>query len=202
MEYISFFDGKRWHEFSDDMIALTIFRIGYYASPQGNVRNELDDALTELYGYNAIHDRVNNCKKALMKIKERGKAAFIEDLYDIDIFVPYKSKLPMANLQENLKHGMGNAKNALNVNNNMYASMVVLREFMYGLYYFSLPEDAENFIAITLEKASGKDWKDAADILVKAIEDIVEGNISAVKEAHVNTPAPEKKRGLFASIFG
>lgn len=196
LEYISYFDGKRWYDFSFDIVATTIFKIEYYACPQGNTRNELEDAVIYLLNnQNSLHDRISNGKKALLKIKERGKEVFIADLYQTEVFIPYKHRLPLSNLQEQFQSPLDQSSSHLSNGNYVAASLNVLYNFLYEMYYYSLPNDVYNLMVNALLKSSGKSWNESASILLEAMKDIVTNNIQSGM-------SKKPKKGFFASLFG
>lgn len=194
LEYLNYFDSKRWYEFSYDIIAVTLFKIDYYAVPQGHIRNEIENAINGLFGHGSLHERLSSAKKTLLSIKERGKEAFIEDLYEAEIFVPYKSSLELANVQEKWNNTFQSASKDLTSGNHQSAALLLLYNFFYTLYYYSLPADLHTFMINTLESASGKAWDESAQILFNATKDIVNGTM---------TPANvTKKKSFLSSLFG
>ncbi len=212
MEYATYFESKRWYEFSSEIVALALLKIEHYASPQGTIKNELEDAVDYLYGHGSTQDKINSCKKVLQKIKENGKEAFIADLYKAEIFVPFKSTSTLADRQKTWEGRVQTATEELNATNYMGATLTVLTTLYYSSFYVNIPIDLNSFINSMLEKASDKEWKEAAQILVDGMKSIMAGNLqSQVAEAvpqAAAAPAPTPSLtstlvgGFFSKLFG
>ncbi|MGB4773626.1 MAG: hypothetical protein WBP45_00505 [Daejeonella sp.] len=201
MEYVSYFDGKRWYQYSSEILALALLKIEHYASPQGIIKNELEDAVDYLYTHNTLQDKIKSSKKALMKIKERGKEAFIADLYRAETFVAFKTACSLVDRQKVWEPRLQQATEELNSNNYMGVVFNLMNSFYDSSFYNTIPADLDNFINNLLENASGKDWKEAAEILVIGMKSIVSGNIQAVQKP-VAAPVAASKGGFFSKLFG
>ncbi len=208
MEYAAYFEGKRWYDFTLDILALALLKIEHYACPQGNIKNELEDAVDYLYEQGSVQDKINSCKKVLLKIKEKGKEAFIADLYQAEIFVPSKSMDSLSDKQKNWEGRLQTATEELNSSNYMAATFTILTSFYYSSFYTTIPADLDNFITSVLEKASGKDWKEAAQLLVNGMKCIIDGNIKPQAAPQATVPASNPSStssiigGLFSKLFG
>ena len=190
--YVNYFDSKRWYEMSYDILVIALLKIDYYASPQGHTRNEIEEAITYIRSQNTVYDKTHNCKNILLKIKERGKEAFITDLYQSEIFIPYKSTLPLSRIQDTWKDEFQRALKELDKNDHMSATLTIMFNFLYTFYNHFLPENVHSLMVNAMEKASGKTWNESSKILFEAMKDIMNGNIQTIS----------KRKGFLASLFG
>ena len=192
LDYTSYFESKRFYSQAWDMIAGALRQIDYYAHPQGQLMNDLDKAIREANAEAPLPGLITDMKNFLEEWQNMDKAKFIEDLYDVEIFIPTKRRSSLENIQENLKKLYERAEKGIQNGYQSDATIDLLFNF-YNTYYFNnLQDDVNGVFVEALEKSSGKPWVESANILYKALTKVMEGDLST----------STKKGGLFSRLFG
>ncbi len=180
IEYINYFESKRWFGFGWDMAALTLRQIEFYAQPQGQLKNDLEKAINDMYIKNmSIPERVTEAKKFLQELQSSDKAKFIEDLYFVQIFIPEKRRSSLQNIQENLEEEHKRTKEGMASGNYMAVVLGILFSFYNVYHHNNVQEDINITMVEAMEKSSGKSWEEAAVILSKALDKIMNGELSS-----------------------
>jgi len=191
LEYAAFFESKRYFGQAWDVIGMAMRQIDYYAHPQGQILNDLRRAVSDMNADKPTPEVVAEAKTFLQSWQEMDKAAFVADLYDVEIFVPTKRRSSLQNIQENMEKLYERAGKGVQGGNQMQAAVDMLFNF-YNIYYHNNVQDDIHFLLTdTFEKASGKSWEEAATVLYKALTKIMEGELDA-----------PKKSGRFSRMFG
>jgi len=204
LEYINFFDSKRWYYFSWDILMITLTKIEYYINPQGMLRNDLEKAVSDMNGKDNVNDRTARAKAFVQKLQQMNKDSFVRDLYQAEVFIPYKWRTSLQHVQETLKTGYEQAQKEYTGKDYMGCTMTSLYH-LYKLYY---DNNVENAVAAViddgLQRASEKPWAEAAAALYGALDKIMRGDLSIAPAATPERQAPEKPKGkgLFGWLTG
>lgn len=172
-DYVAYFEGKRWDAFLYDVFQILLMKIDFYVSPQGYLRTELENAIADLMGRDPYQDRIHRAKTFLQKLKNYNKEEFLSDIYIIETFVPYKYSFNLQNTRNNFKNGYETAQNEIKKADYLGATLTLLKDFYSLFYYNMVDETPRNLITSALERAGGTEWKDAAEILMEAMETIM-----------------------------
>ncbi len=196
LDAVKEFDTLRKYGYSWNVIASTLLKILYFSHPQGQLLNDLDDAVTE-------HDRediplpeiVSRGREEILKIQAMSKEELAESLYFVETFVPNKRRSNLKNIQDNFEQTYNNASSAYEAGDVLACSLMITYKF-YELYYYNNVQDDVNAIVVkALTSSSAKPFEVAAPILYKAMEKIMEGELG--------TPNTKKGFGkLISSLFG
>ena len=192
LDYTAYFESKRNYSQAWDMIAGAIRQIDYYAHPQGQLMNDLDKAIKEANAEAPLPELVTDMKNFLQEWQNMDKAKFIEDLYDVEIFIPTKRRSSLQNIQENLKKLYERAEKGIQNGYHSDVAIDILFNFYNTYYYNNLQDDVNVVFVDALEKSSGKPWEETANILFTALKKVMEGDLST----------SAKKGGFFSRLFG
>ena len=154
---------------------ITFKRIEFYAEPQGYLRTVLENAIDDIFNRNTpFHDRLLNGKISLEKLKNYPKEKFLEDLYQIETFIPHKYSGKKENIRENWEENYADAQDMI-ANAKFEDAANLLQSCFYGLFYYNLvEEDISKPITDAFIHANGLDWNQAAPILLKGMEAVME----------------------------
>ncbi len=154
---------------------ITLKRIEFYATPQGYLRTILEKAIEGIFDRNtAFHDRLTNGKTSLEKLKSYPKDKFSEDLYEIETFIPHKYSGKKENIRENWEDSYTEAQELL-ANARFEDAVNLIQSCFYGVFYYNLiDESISKPITDAMSQASGLDYSQAAPILLKGMEAIME----------------------------
>lgn len=189
-EYVKYFEDNRYFGSAWTMLATTIRRIDYYAHPQGQIRNELEQAISEMHSNKLnLPEIVTRAKAYLEKLIKTDAQVFKRDLYDIEVFISYKNRSNLKDIQHNFGKSYERIQKSMDSEHYMDAAMEILYCF-YNLYYHNdLQDDINALVSDALKRSSGKTWKEGAPVLYKAINKIMTGETAV-------------KKGFFATLFG
>jgi hypothetical protein len=154
---------------------ITLKKIEFHAEPQGYLRTLLEKAVDGLFdGRLPFHDRLQNGKSALEKLKELPKNQFMADLYQIETFIPYKYSGKKENIRENWQENYEEAQEMI-ANSRFEDATNLLKSCFYNLFYYNLvSEEISKPITDALAQASGLAWNQSAPILLKGMQAIME----------------------------
>jgi len=192
LDYASYFESKRNYSQAWDMTAGAIRQIDYYAHPQGQLMNDLDKAIGEANAEAPLPGLITDMKSFLQEWQNMDKTKFIEDLYDVEIFIPTKRRSSLQNIQENLEKLFERTEKGIQNGYHSEVTIDILFNIYNTYYYNHLQDDVNGVFVGAMEKSSGKPWEEAANILFAALKKVMEGDLSA----------STKKSGFFSRLFG
>jgi hypothetical protein len=170
--------GNAWN-----IIASTLYKISYYAHPQGQLLNDFEKAICE-------HDRediplpeiVVRGKEFLEKLKSIPKDKLSEDLYYVETFIPPKRRSNLENIQHNFEKTFDNVSQAIKAEDYLYACLMITYKFYEMYYYNNLQDDVNIIVVDAMQRASACPLNVAAPILYKAMNKIMDGDLTVVAD--------------------
>jgi len=193
MEYTAYFESKRQYSQAWDLIAGALRQIDFYAHPQGQLKNDLDNAIRDANEEEPLANLVSGMKDFLQEWQNMDKAKFTADLYEIETFIPTKRRSSLQNIQENLQKLYERTEKGIQDGYQSAAAIDILFNFYNVYYHNNLQEDVNIVLVDALEQSSGKPWEQAANILFRALRKIMDGDLAV---------GATKKKGLFSNLFG
>jgi hypothetical protein len=193
LDYTVYFESKRNYSQAWDFIAGALRQIDFYVHPQGQLKNNLDGAIRDANAEAPLPGLITNMKNFLQGWQTMDKAKLIEDLYEIEIFIPTKRRSSLQNVQENLQKLYERAEKGIQDGYQSAVAVDILFNFYNVYYHNNLQEDINVVLVDALEKSSEKPWEEAANVLFRALKKIMDGDLST---------APAKKGGLFSRLTG
>ncbi|MEZ5007685.1 MAG: hypothetical protein R2753_05975 [Chitinophagales bacterium] len=157
---------------------ITLKKLEFYAEPQGYLRTIIEKAVDGLFDRNIPFEaRLLNGKASLEKLQSYSEDKFCDDLYHIETFIPYKYSGKKENIRENWEDSYTDAQEMIANARFEDASIVLLSSF-YSLFYYNLiDEEISQPISDAMAQASGLNWNQAAPILLKGMEAIMEDKV-------------------------
>jgi len=157
---------------------ITFKKIEFYAEPQGYVRTILEKAVDGIFNRTIpFQDRLLNGKVSLEKLKNYKSEQFSADLYQAETFITHKYNTKKESIRENWEESYNNAQEMIANARFEDASNLMLSCF-YGLFYYHLVDETiSQPITDAMTQAQNLAWNQAAPILLKAMEAIMEDNI-------------------------
>ena len=198
-------ENKRLTGFLWDILSITLLKIDYFCSPQGTLRNEIEKAITNLNGKDDYYARLGAGKEFLKKLQNLDRTKFENDLYKIDVFVPYKFRTNLESVRNNLKYAHETADKEIKAMDYLGATLTI----EYGILNFFYSNNVEDSIAEILtqamENAAGKPTQESARILFDAVNKIMttDNFVSAAAPTNTSTQTNQgEKKGFFSKLFG
>ncbi|MDR2835496.1 MAG: hypothetical protein LBV69_04765 [Bacteroidales bacterium] len=188
MDAVTYFEGIRKYGSVWNIISITLYKILYYAYPQGQLLNDLNRAVHEMDRDDIPLTDINaDAKKIVQRLQKMTKKELSEDLYFTETFVPSKRRSILKNIQDNFEDEYDRATNAIEAKDYITCGIVVVYNF-YSLYFYNnLQDDVNDLVVQAMEKASAKPWEEAAPILYKAMKKIMDGDLTLEKEEESKT---------------
>ncbi len=193
--YFDYFDKERLSYFNWDIINITLKKIDYCMSPQGKLRTDIEREIVNLRSQDNINLRIQKGKQFLQSLKSMAKEQMLQNFYIAETFIPIKARSEINHLKKNLESTLNVASEEMNKSDNIGATFTLLLSFYDMLYYNMVPNDVYEKTQDTLEHASKKPWEEAASILYKGMESIVDEQPLPFKTETV------KKKGFFSNLF-
>jgi hypothetical protein len=99
------------------------------------------------------------------------------DLYKIETFIPYKYRGKKENIRENWQESYEEVQDMIS-NSRFEDATNLLQSCFYSLFYYNLVnEEISKPITDALAEASGLDYQQAAPMLIKGMQTIMEDNV-------------------------
>lgn len=183
LDAVSYFEPARKYNHIWNIIDSTILKLFYYAHPQGQLMNDLDKAIVEMDRNDIpLPDIVAYGKEVILKLQAMPKEELAENLYHVETFIPDKRRSNLKNIQDNFEDTFNKVTAALEAGDAMACCLMITYKF-YEMYYYNNVQDDVNAVVVkAMKKASAKPWEEAAPILHKAMEAIIEGELDDDEE--------------------
>lgn len=178
LERFDYYMEKRHSNNAWYTLNITLKQIEYYAEPQGYLRTVIEKAIDGIFDRQIpFQDRLLRGKMDLEKLLTYSQDDFSADLYQIETFIPHKYSSKKENIRENWEDSYSEAQEMI-ANSRFEDAAIVIQSCFYNLFYYNLvDEDIKKPIIDALEQSNGLDWNQAAQILLKGMENIMEDSI-------------------------
>jgi len=198
-------ENKRLNAYLWDLLVITLLKIDYFCAPQGNIRSEIDKAINNLNSKDDYYQKLNGGKEYLKKLQNYDKTKFENDLYKIDIFVPYKYRTTLESVRNAFKKSYETADNEIKAKDFIGATFTLEYSIFNFLYGNNLDDSMANILTSALQNSSGKPIQEASQVLYDAVKKIMTTDdfiipISAPVKQEQETDKKEKK-GFFSKLF-
>ena len=188
LDALKYYETNRKYGNAWNIIASTLYKIFYYAHPQGQLLNDLNKAVRE-------HDRddiplpeiVMQGKKVIEKLQNTPKEKLAEDLYFVETFIPAKRRSNLKNIQENFEEAFKRAGSYLDQDDSTACCITIVYNFYRLYYYNNLQDDVNAVVVWAMTKTSAMPWDEAAPILYEAMEKIMEDDLTIDDENEEET---------------
>lgn len=198
-------ENKRLTSYLWDVLVITLLKIDYYCAPQGSLRSELEKTLSFLNSKEDYYQRLSNGKDFLKKLQNYDRNSFNQDLYKIEVFVPYKFRTNLETVRNALKYAYETAEKEIKAMDFIGAGCT-LEYGILNLFYNNNVEDAiANELTNAMVAASEKSMQETSTILFDAVKKIMTSDsfqqvATPVSQKEENTQ--KEKKGFFSKIFG
>jgi hypothetical protein len=177
-QYITWCESKRMEGFIWDIAGIQLRKIEYFMCPQGKLRNDLENALSALNNGNIpFNDRLSGAKKFIAQLQGMTREQVAENLYTTEVFVPYKYYIRPDHIKNNFTRTFESASNEMNNKDYLGCTLTILSAYMDMFYQNNLTPDIAGFAEQNLLKASGKPWKEAAEVLLESVKKLSEKDL-------------------------
>ncbi|MDR0754331.1 MAG: YbjN domain-containing protein [Prevotellaceae bacterium] len=183
LENVKFFETDRKYGYAWNIIATTLYKISYYAHPQGQLLNDLNKAI---YEHNRedipLPEVVARGKDFAQKLAAIPKDKLAEDLYYVETFIPPKRRSSLENIQQNFKKTYEDVSSAIQNEDYLYVCVMITFKFYEMYYYNNLQDDINALVIDAMQRASAQRTDVAAPILYKAMDKIMNGDLTVISD--------------------
>lgn len=199
-------ENKRLNTYLWDILVITLLKIDYFCSPQGNLRNEIEKAINYLNGKDDYYQKLSGGKELLKKLQNADKTNFEKDLYRIETFVPYKFRTTLETVRNNFKNAYEASEAEMKAKD--YIGALFTMEYTILNFWYSnhMDDVLTNILTDAMKDASEKPVQEAAQILFDALKKIMTTDNFATSASAPQNNQLEKekteKKGFFSKFFG
>ncbi len=118
-----------------DVIYMTLLKIDHLCSPQGSLKNSLDTNINKLFEKKEIGELVEDGAFFLNSLDKLPQSAFLSQLYDVSVFIPFKVSATATNVQDALKPFLTDA-DAYLTKKDIINGYLCLQKAVFRLFYF------------------------------------------------------------------
>ena len=161
--------GIAWH-----CLAIGLFKISYFARPQGMLDNDLDDAIR-----NAWDDeedtpvQVRDGKEFLQKLYEKSDEELTSYIYKVEIMCSTRRASDLGNLRSNLAEAYDAAVKAYSSDSMECCIRSLL--MIYRVYFYNdLQSDVDSVFTHALKRSASLEFGAAAKVLISALRRVME----------------------------
>ena len=179
LDAVKEYETERKYGYSWNVIDIALYKIAYFAHPQGQLLNDLDKAVDDMDKELPVAELVAKGKAFLERLLAMPREEMARDLYLVDTLVSTKRRSSLNNVQENFKEVYQEATEAIESENFERSTVRILYKFYEMYYYNDVQDDLNAVVAGALGTSAGKTMEEASEILYEALEKVMEDDLSA-----------------------
>jgi hypothetical protein len=186
LDAVNFFEGKRDFQNVWSAVSITLFKIFYSVMPQGQLLNDLVKAVDYHYRDDiSSADMAKAGRETAEKLKGMSREQLAAELYSVETFISRKGNATLSTVQGYVEKRAESARKCYDSGDWLNCAMSI-GFTLYKLYYDNIiPDDVNAVIVDALTRSSALEFEAAAEILLTAIENIVEGDLTVEGSAAV-----------------
>ena len=173
------YSAQRRYIYAWTIICGAIYQFTFFANPQGQLINDINKAVESMSDERPLEELIARGTTFINKLLSIPKAQLAKDLYNVEMMVSMKPHAPLQSVQddfEDLHEGVTEAMQKRDYD------QVVAR--IYFSFYRLLAENnipllLEYLIITALRESGALPLKEAAQILLNALDKIIEGNLQS-----------------------
>jgi len=177
LEYATYFEGKRTYNLAMDALFQMFCKIDYFIAPQGFVKVRIERLIEEMYAQGELSHIIAKSKKDIAEFKKIDRKLFDECLYIPDFLIPPKYRAELSTFQGQVQDNIFRWREEATHANYVGATMMCLSAILNFLYRNDIPLNLKQKITDAMLNSSGKPWKDASEVLLKAVGEIIAGTV-------------------------
>ena len=147
------YNGQRKFRHSWYVLFTFFYQLQYFASPQGQLANDIDKIYCDMDEEGLFAELVNRGSAYLDKLLATPKEEIAKDLYFVDTLVSPKRPSSLQNIQESMEDDFDTATAAIQ-QSDFEAALLIMTYKLYQAYVFNDMQDDVNAVIVTaLRKA-------------------------------------------------
>jgi hypothetical protein len=186
-EAVNFLEQKRMHAYIWDVLILMLLRIDFVMTPQGHLRGRLEYYITEMLSAFDLSEKISKGKAVLKEFQQLKDADILEDLYQIQTLVPFKTLATPDTVRNRLSRALQQVEKEFQEGQYLACSLTAPFHILYLLYEHALDEENYKLIKDLLPSSSGKPFKEVAIHFRNGLKEILSG----IQQLPVELPETE-----------
>ena len=178
LDALTEYAAERRYGYAWNVLDTALYKIAYFARPQGQLMNELDKAVDDMDKELPVAELVAKGKAFLERLLAMPREEMARDLYLVDTLVSTKRRSSLNNVQENFKEVYQEATEAIESENFERSTVRILYKFYEMYFYNDVQDDLNAVIANALRKSAGKPMEEASEILFEALEKVMDDDLT------------------------
>ncbi|MDB5228792.1 MAG: hypothetical protein JWN78_2985 [Bacteroidota bacterium] len=197
-------ENKRLTSYLWDILIITLLKIDYFCAPQGKLRNEIEKTFLFLISKEDYYQRLSDGKEFLKKLQVYDRSKFENDLYRIEVFMPYKFRANLDSVRNGLRYAYETAGKEIKALDYIGAALTLEYGILNFFYTNSMDDAITEVLTAAMENASLKPMTEASSILFEAVEKIMTmDNFTNSSTSIKNIRKTEEvDKGFFKRLFG
>ncbi len=168
---------QRRYVYAWTIVNAAIHQFLFFANPQGQMTNEVEKAIESMNDERPIEELASRGTSFLRKLMAMPKDELAKDLYTVEMMVSVKPHESLQSVQEEFESLHDGATEAMQRKDYDQVVVRIFLAFYQMLTESSIPLLLEYVIITALRKSANLPLKDAAAILLEALDKIMEGDI-------------------------
>lgn len=161
--------GIAWH-----CLAIGLFKISYFARPQGMLDNDLDDAVRDAWDDDGDTPvQVRDGKEFLQRLLEKSDEELASYIYKVEIMCSPRRASDIGNLRSNLAEPYDAAVKAFSSDSMECCIRSLL--MIYRVYFYNdLQSNVDSVFTQALKRSANLDFDSASKVLIAALKRVME----------------------------
>jgi hypothetical protein len=186
-EAVNFLEQKRMHAYIWDVLILMLLRVDFVMTPQGHLRGRLEFYITEMLSAFDLSEKISKGKAVLKEFQQLKDDDILEDLYQIQTLVPFKTLATPDTVRNRLNRALQQVEKEFQEGQYLACSLTAPFHILYLLYEHALDEENYKLIKDLLPSSSGKPFKEVAIHFRNGLKEILSG----IQQLPVDLPESE-----------
>ena len=168
---------QRRYVYAWTVLCGALYQFSFFANPQGQLVNDIEKAVEAMNDERPLEELVMRGRSFLEKLLAMPKKELAKDLYAVEMMVSMKSHATLPGVQEDFESLHEGVSEALERRDYDQVVARIYYSFYQLLANENVPLMLEYLIITALRQSAGLPLKDAAEILAKALDKIMDGDI-------------------------
>lgn len=204
IEAVKEYETDRRYGYAWNVVDTALYKIAYFAQPQGQLMNEIDKAVDDMDRDLPVAELVAKGRAFLERLLGMPDEAIAADLYFVDTLVSTKRRSSLNNVQENMKEVYQEATEAIEAGNFERSAVRILYKFYEMYFYNDVQDDINAIVSRALAKSAELPMEKASEILYEALEKIMDDELDPgfdeIFEKNANSLSETNPEGMAEQI--
>ncbi len=184
LEAVADFTKERRFGIAWNALMSSFCQIDYVANPQGNLKDELNDAIRDLNNDEHTPESVlvKKASGALEKILAKSKEDIAVDLYETHMIESAKRRSTIANMQKNFKEIYRNLLDHYQGGDYSQAAVGLIRKIYEAYHYCDMDDSLNEFFVDLLKASADRPFEDAGRPLISGLDQFLAVRVESDEE--------------------